>query len=177
MFLASKKMKKERGRERSSMMPPFLLLPYIQSGTYVGGQVPIYLSPAQALNILLPSRDLTSSPSLSFFYHLPYFTVSQVLCIKADQLLEFYCRSLNLDSHTENQEICRGGHPGLSLLTSQRTFHQDIWKPQLTITSFRTPRSLRLKLRAVCHASLCWWTGLVSTSLPPAVVDALKPSH
>lgn len=114
MFLASKKMKKERGRERSSMMPPFLLLPYMQSGTYVEGQVRIYLSPAQALNIFLPSRDLMSSPSLSLSPFL-FYTVSQVLCIKAEQLLEVYCRSLNLDSHAENQEICHGGHPGLSL--------------------------------------------------------------
>lgn len=54
------------------------------------------------------------------------------------------------------------GDPGLSLLTSRRTFHQDIWKPQLTITSFRTPEATEAWEASgpFCHTSLCWWTGL-----------------
>ena len=67
--------------------------------------------------IPLPSTGTQHTPALQGLdvltipvFLLPsflFYTVSQVLCIKTDQLLEVYCRSLNLDSHTENQ-----GFPG-----------------------------------------------------------------
>lgn len=177
MFLASKKMKKKRGRERSSMMPPFLLLPYMQSGTYVEGQVPIYLSPAQALNIFLPSRDLMSSPSLSSITFLILHSVtSPVHKGRATSRGLLQVPEFGLP-HRKPGNLSWGTSRTLLAFPSQTTFHQDVWKPQLTIISFRTPRSLRLKLRAICHTSLCWWTGLVSTSLPPAVVDIRKPTR
>ena len=67
--------------------------------------------------IPLPSTGTQHTPALQGLdvltvpvFFLPsflFYTVSQVLCIKTDQLLEVYRRSLNLDSHTENQ-----GFPG-----------------------------------------------------------------
>lgn len=65
------------------MIPPFLLLSYMHLCTYMEGQVPIYLPPTQAPNILLPCRYIMPSASLPFLCHLSCFTQCQkFLCTK-----------------------------------------------------------------------------------------------